>query len=350
MPKTGALKVDSRRRRMTETQGSTKAVYAALVGNCAIAVTKLAAAWFTGSSAMPSEGAHSLVDSGNEVLLLYGIHRSRRPPDLSHPFGHGRETYFWSFIVALMFFALGAGVSFYEGVIHLQNPEPIRNFSITYVVLGISALCEGLSLRVALKEFAEQKGKLGYLEAIQRSKDPSTFTVLLEDSAALVGLTIAFLGILGAQLLQRPELDGVASIGISIVLATMATFLAYETKGLLMGEQASPILEGAILRVAAEEQAVRKPNGVYTVHIGPDQIVAELSLEFEDAATAPEIEAAVESIEKQIQAEHPEVKMLFVKPQSHRTWLARLRQIEKNSIPAVRKKAERRRAVRDKVS
>src|SRR6185369_14043906 len=181
---------------------------------------------------------------------------------------------------------------FYEGVIHLQNPEPIRNFRVTYVVLGISALCEGFSLRVALKEFSVQKGKLGYVEAIRRSKDPTTFTVLLEDSAALAGLTIAFLGILGAQLLQRPELDGVASIGISIVLATMATFLAYETKGLLMGEHASPILEGAILRVAAEEQAVRKPNGVYTVHIGPDQIVAELSLEFEDAATAPEIEAA----------------------------------------------------------
>jgi cation diffusion facilitator family transporter len=350
MPKTVALKVDSRRRRhMVETPGSTKAVYAALAGNCAIAVTKLAAAWFTGSSAMLSEGAHSLVDCGNEGLLLYGIRRAARPPDLSHPFGHGRETYFWSFIVALMFFALGAGVSFYEGIVHLQNPEPIRNFSVTYVVLGVSALCEGFSLRVALKEFAGEKGKLGYIDAIRRSKDPTTFTVLLEDSAALVGLAVAFFGILGAQLLARPELDGVASIGISIVLAAMATFLAYETKGLLIGEQASPVLEGVILRIAAAEQAVRKPNGVYTVHIGPDQIVAELSLEFEDVATAPEIEAAVESIEKHVQAEYPEVKMLFVKPQSHRTWLARLRQIEKNSAPALRKKAERRRAVRDKV-
>jgi divalent metal cation (Fe/Co/Zn/Cd) transporter len=252
--------------------------------------------------------------------------------------------------VALMFFALGAGVSLYEGIAHLRNPEPIRNFSVTYVVLGISALCEGFSLRVALKEFAGEKGKLGYIDAIRRSKDPATFTVLLEDSAALVGLTVAFLGILGAQLLARPELDGVASIGISIVLAAMATFLAYETKGLLMGEQASPVLEGVILRIAAAEQAVRTPNGLYTVHIGPDQIVAELSLEFEDAATAPAIEAAVESIEKQVQAEYPEVKMLFVKPQSHRTWLARLRQIEKNSAPALRKKAERRQAVRDKAT
>jgi cation diffusion facilitator family transporter len=294
---------------------------------------------------MLSEGAHSLVDCGNEVLLLYGMRRAARPPDLSHPFGHGREVYFWSFVVALLFFALGAGVSFYEGIQHLLDPHPIEYFSVTYGVLGLSMLCEGFSLRVAVKEFAHHKGELGYVEAIRRSKNPANFTILLEDSAALTGLAIAFLGILGAQLFEMPALDGIASIGISLVLGTMAVFLAVETKGLLLGEQASPVLEAAILRAASADPAVETANGVYTVHIGPDQIVADLSLAFERAADADEIERAVQRIEAAIRAEHPEVLMLFVKPQSQATWNARLSRIEAQSSPELRASATRRRAL-----
>jgi cation diffusion facilitator family transporter len=345
MARTIGLRMDSRRRRGLAAEGSKKTVHVALAGNLVIAAAKFAAAWFTGSSAMLSEGAHSLVDCGNEVLLLYGMKRAAKPPDLSHPFGHGREVYFWSFVVALLFFALGAGVSFYEGVQHLLHPDAIRNFAVTYAVLAVAMLCEGISLRVAVKEFARQKGELGYVEAIRRSKNPATFTVLLEDSAALLGLGIAFFGILSAQLLAMPELDGVASLGISLVLGVMAVFLAAETKGLLLGEQASPELEGAILRAASEDPAVQVANGVYTVHIGPDQIVAELSVAFARSADAAEIERAVERIEAAIRADYPEIIMLFVKPQSHETWRARLTRIEAASSPALRASGNRRRAV-----
>jgi cation diffusion facilitator family transporter len=346
MAQTIGLHMDSRRRRSLATaEGSKLTVIVALAGNLAIAIAKFAAAWITGSSAMLSEGAHSLVDCGNEVLLLYGMRRAARPPDLAHPFGHGREVYFWSFVVALLFFALGAGVSFYEGVQHLLQPDPIRNFAVTYIVLLIAILCEGFSLRVAAKEFAKHKGALGYVEAIKRSKNPTTFTVLLEDSAALLGLGVAFLGILGAQLLEMPELDGVASLGISLILGVMAVFLAAETKGLLLGEQASPQLEAAILRAASEDPAVHVANGVYTVHIGPEQIVAELSVAFERTANAAEIEQSVERIEAAIRVDHPEVVMLFVKPQTHDTWRARLAQVEATSSPDLRAAATRRRAL-----
>ncbi len=346
MAQTMSVRVDSRRRRtLTAVEGSKKTVYVALAGNMAIAAAKFAAAWFTGSSAMLSEGAHSLVDCGNEVLLLYGMRRAARPPDLDHQFGHGREVYFWSFVVALLFFALGAGVSFYEGIHHLLNPHEIEYYSVTYAVLLVSMICEGISLRVAVKEFAQQKGDLGYVEAIRRSKNPATFTVLLEDSAALLGLSVAFLGILGAQLLHMPALDGVASLGISLILGTMAVFLAVETKGLLLGEQASPVLEAEVLRAASEDPAVEVANGVYTVHIGPDQIVAALSVEFARSADAAEIERAVERIEATICAQRPEVLTLFVKPQSHATWQERLAAIEAASTPELRALALRRRAV-----
>ena len=236
-------------------------------------------------------------------------------------------------------------MSFYEGVQHLLHPEEIRFFSVTYAVLAVSMLCEGFSLRVAVKEFAQHKGELGYVEAIKRSKNPTTFTVLLEDSAALSGLGVAFVGILGAQLFKMPELDGIASLGISLILGTMAVFLAAETKGLLLGEQASPQLEAAILRAASEDPAVHMANGVYTVHIGPEQIVAELSVAFERTADAAEIERSVERIEAAIRADYPEIMMLFVKPQTHETWKARMARIEAASSPELRARSNRRRAV-----
>jgi cation diffusion facilitator family transporter len=303
--------------------GSKTVIYAALAGNFLIAATKFVAAFFTGSSAMLSEGVHSLVDTGNGGLLLFGMHRAARPADRTHPFGHGRELYFWSFIVALLVFALGAGVSFYEGVIHIIEPEPIRNVKVTYIVLGLSMLFEGFSWFVALKEFRTTKGRLGYIEAVRLSKDPSVFTVLFEDSAALLGLGIAFVGILASQILDMPELDGVASIGIAIVLAMTAIFLTRESKGLLMGEAALPAVQEAVLRIAQADPTVRGANGVITVHLGPNQIVAALSLEFEDNASAPDIEACVIRLEKTVRAELPEVVALFVKPQTPTTWQER---------------------------
>ncbi|AZO60348.1 MAG: cation diffusion facilitator family transporter [Mesorhizobium sp.] len=307
--------------------GSKRVIYAALAGNVAIALTKFAAAFFTGSSAMLSEGVHSLVDTGNGALLLYGMRRAARPPDRTHPLGHGRELYFWSFIVALLVFALGAGVSFYEGVIHIMAPEPVVNAKVNYIVLGLSFLFEGSSWLVALKEFRQQKGKQGWFQAVRRSKDPSVYTVLFEDSAALLGLVVAFAGILTSELLAIPELDGAGSIGIAVILGATAIFLARESKGLLLGEPASPEVERKVLVIADHDPAVQRANGILSVHIGPQEIVAGLSIEFEDHLTAPEIEACVERLEARLKSDMPEITRLFVKPQATGTWERRRKPI-----------------------
>lgn len=294
---------------------SRKVIYAALAGNLGIAVAKFVAAALTGSSAMISEGVHSLIDTGNQGLLLYGLKRSEHPPDRAHPLGYGRELYFWAFIVALLIFSLGAGVSIYEGIIHILSPQKIEDPLISYVVLGVSMLFEGTSWWIALREFRKDKGPGGYVDAVLQSKDPTTFTVLFEDSAALVGLLIAFVGIFFAQLFDMPELDGVASIGIGLVLAFVAVILARESKGLLIGEAAAPQVQRSILAIADRDPAVDYANGLLTVHLGPRQVVVNMSVEFVDALRASEIELAVERIEAEVKARHSEITALFVKPQ-----------------------------------
>ncbi|WP_369933463.1 cation diffusion facilitator family transporter [Xanthomonas tesorieronis] len=308
---------------MSAASGSRFAIYAALAGNLAIAIAKFVAAALSGSSAMLSEGVHSLVDTVNELLLLYGLRRAARPADAGHPFGYGRELYFWSFIVALLVFALGAGVSLYQGIAHVRNPEPASNHTLNYVVLGLSMLFEGASWWVSLREFRARKGAMGYVQAFRESKDPSLFTVLLEDSAALIGLCIALLGLLAAQWLRMPELDGVASIGIAAVLACSAFVLARETKGLLIGEPAARPLSDALRRIASADPDVRAVNGVLSVQMGPEQVVAALSAEFEDQRSTAQIEACIERIERAARAEHPELQSLFVKPQTPEAWQAR---------------------------
>lgn len=307
---------------------SHKVVYVALGGNLMIAIAKFTAAGITGSSAMLSEGVHSLVDTINELLLLYGLRRAARPADRTHPFGYGRELYFWSFIVALLVLAMGAGVSFYEGVMHIRQPEAVERPLMNYLVLAVSFVFEGSSWYVALREFRARKGKLGYFKAFRLSKDPTTFTVLLEDSAALLGLLVALAGLVSAQLLDRPVLDGIASIGIAAVLSMSALLLARETKGLLIGEPAHPVVGEAILAIAAADTGVRRANGVLTVQMGPSQVVATLSAEFEDALTTPQIEACINRIERQAKVAHPEIVSLFIKPQTAETWRTRRHMIE----------------------
>jgi len=308
---------------MATPSGSRLVVYGALVGNLAIAVAKFVAAWLSGSSAMLSEGVHSLVDTINELLLLYGLHRAEQKPDTTHPFGHGRELYFWSFIVALLVFAAGAGVSAYEGIQHIRHPEPASNHAVSYIVLGISFLFEGTSWWIALREFRARKGSMGYFEAFRRSKDPSTFTVLLEDSAALLGLGFAATGLLAAQLLEMPVLDGVASLCIAMVLAMTAFLLARETKGLLVGEPAQPHVARHILDVANADADLRSANGVTTMQMGPDQVIAMLSAEFEDDRTTPQIEACITRIEKTVKRDYPELVAVFIKPQAPEVFHAR---------------------------
>jgi cation diffusion facilitator family transporter len=303
---------------MAAHQGSKRTVYAALAGNLAIAATKLVAAAVTGSSAMLSEGVHSLVDTGNEVLLLHGLHRSTLPPDDTYPLGHGRELYFWSFIVAVLVFALGAGVSVYEGVSHILRPEPMENVVVNYVVLGLSAIFEGISWTVAMRQFRAAKGDLGFLAAARRSKDPTTFTVLFEDSAALLGIALAAIGIFAAQRLGIPELDGAASIAIGLVLAFTAAFLARESKGLLIGERASRDLQRAIAAAAAEDPAITAVESVLTVHLAPDQVVVALTADFEDEVSAAEIERCIARLELRLEAEHEEISALFIRPRPAR--------------------------------
>ncbi len=313
---------------MTARRGSKFVIYAALAGNLAIAAAKGAAALWTGSSAMLSEAIHSLVDTGNQGLLLYGLHRASRPPDAAHPLGYGRELYFWTFIVALLVFALGAGISIYEGIIHIRHPQAIADPAVTYVVLGLSMLFEGGSWWAALREFQAAKGEAGYLEAIRVSKDPTTFTVLLEDSAALLGLAIAFVGIVAAEVFALPELDGAASIVIGIVLGLTAMLLARETKGLLIGEAADPAVERSILELAAADKGVERVNGALTVHMSPDQVVVNLSVEFHDDLSADEMELAVERMERRISEAHPQVSAVFVRPQRSETYRRRRKLIE----------------------
>lgn len=308
---------------MTSKHGSKTVVVAALCGNLAIAVTKFIAAAMTGSSAMISEGVHSTVDTTNQLLLLYGMKRAARPASPSHPLGHGRELYFWSFMVALLVFALGAGISLYEGISHLRHPTEMGDPLVNYIVLGISLLFEGGTWVVALREFRAHKGEYGYFQAFRRSKDPTTFTVLFEDTAAMLGLLIALAGIAAAKTFDMPMLDGVASICIGLVLAVASFLLARETKELLLGESAHPHVRDAILRIANADPAVRCANGVFTVQMGPNQVVAALSAEFEDALTTPEIEACVTRIEQALEREQPQVTVLFVKPQTHGLWRER---------------------------
>lgn len=250
-----------------------------------------------------------------------------------HPFGYGRELYFWSFIVALLVFAAYAGVSAYEGIQHIRHPEPTRNHALSYSVLGISILFEGASWWVALREFRRTKGKLGYFEAFRRSKDPSTFTVLLEDSAALLGLGFALAGLLAAQLLEMPVLDGVASLCIAGVLAATAFLLARETKGLLVGEPAHPAVAERIMAVAETDPDLRRANGVTTMQMGPEQVVAMLSAEFEDDRQTPQIEACITRIETAVKREYPELVALFIKPQTPEVYAARRAALAPASAP-----------------
>src|SRR5215213_1851349 len=305
---------------MAATASSKTVIYAALLGNLLVALTKFGAAWWTGSSAMLSEGLHSLVDTSNQVLLLYGMHRAALPPDEKRPLGYARELYFWSFIVALLMFALGAGAAFYEGINHILHPVAIVDPTVNYLVLALSFVFEFVTWLVALKHFRAAQGRQGYYEAVRRSKDPTSFMVLFEDSAALAGLLIAFAGTLAAEWFGMPVLDGVAAIGIGLVLGTTAIILARESKELLLGEPASPRVNESIMRLAAEAPGIERANGLFTTHLGPSAIVASLSVEFCDDMTAPEIEKAVVALEQRIRAAHPEVTALFIKPQTTSTY------------------------------
>jgi cation diffusion facilitator family transporter len=297
---------------------SQKIIIAALAGNSLIAATKFIAAAMTGSSAMLSEGVHSVVDTGNQVLLLYGLHQAKKPADEHFPFGHGKELYFWSFVVALLIFALGAGISLYEGIQHLLHPQPVTNPHINYVVLGLAFLFEGLAWAIALKEFSRRKGSFGFIQAVHRGKDPSMFVVLFEDSAALIGIVVAFLGIFLGQLTGSPYLDGLASVLIGLILGATAVWLAYETKGLLIGESANREVIDGIRRIAGSFAEIDHINEILTLHMGSDFILVNLSVDFANHTSAEDVENAVCMLTTEIRRSFPRVKRIFVEPEARR--------------------------------
>ncbi|WP_439400475.1 cation diffusion facilitator family transporter (plasmid) [Bradyrhizobium sp. PMVTL-01] len=292
-------------------------LYAALAANLGIAVAKFVAAAISGSSSMLSEGIHSLVDSGNQVLLLYGQARAKRPADAHHPFGYGRELYFWAFVVALLIFAVGAGFSIYEGWLHILDPEELRNPTLNYIVLATAFLLDGTSWVVAVRAFNAGRCGASWWSAVRRSKDPAGFTVLFEDSAALLGLIIAAIGIWTSQRLGDPRIDGVASIAIGLVLAAVAILLAREAKDLLIGESADRNLVATMWDILARRREIVAINHVRTIHTAPDAIFVAISADFDDGLMMGQAEALIETIEVELKQALPEISSIYIRPEKH---------------------------------
>jgi len=300
---------------------SKKVIYAALAGNSLIAITKFIASAMTGSSAMLSEGIHSLVDTGNQGLLLYGMKQSNKPASKEFPFGHGKEIYFWSFVVAILIFALGAGISLYGGIKHIIHPSEIHSPIINYIVLALAIIFEGSAFLFALKEFKKVKGQFTYFEAVKRGKDPSMFVVLFEDGAALLGLIVALLGIWLTQLTGIAVFDGIASVVIGLILGATAIWMAVETKGLLIGESADPEIVQGIKDMVDTIPAIELTNEVLTMHMGPEYILVNVSADFSPESTSDEIENAIALLDQEIKERFPLVKRIFVEAESREHFL-----------------------------
>jgi cation diffusion facilitator family transporter len=309
--------------------GSRAVVLVALAANFGIALAKFAAAGWTHSSAMLSEAIHSLVDTSNQALLLYGLRRARRPADAGHPFGHSRELYFWSFVVAVLLFSLGAGVSIYEGIEKLRDPHPIRDLWVNYAVLGVALVLEGLSAYKALGALGAQRGQRSWVAALRASKDAALFTVVLEDVAAVAGLLIAIVALLCVQLLGWQQADAVASILIGLILASVAAFMSIEIRSLLIGEAASPRVMSGIEAILRAQMGPGGPllavNEIRSMHLGPEDVLVAVSVDAADGIPAERIEALTSKLERTIKAQFPEVRRLFIETQSaagHRAGIA----------------------------
>ncbi|HEV2834164.1 MAG TPA: cation diffusion facilitator family transporter [Pyrinomonadaceae bacterium] len=297
--------------RLEQVSKSKTAIYAAIAGNVAIAVTKFVAAAFTGSSAMLSEAIHSVVDTGNGCLMLLGVRKSRRPPDSDHPFGHGHELYFWTLIVGVLIFAVGGGMSVYEGIMHILHPTVPDNPVWSYSVLGVAAAFEGTTWLFGWKAFNVERGRKGILETIHDTKDPTSFTVVLEDSAALVGLVFAFLGIFLGRQLQMPSLDGVASVSIGLLLCGVAVLMVYESKGLLIGEGLDRQELESIRGLIQGDPAVERVRHLHTMYLGAHEVLLTIELRFHSDITALDVRRAVRRLQEVIQSRHPDVSRIF---------------------------------------
>ena len=287
-------------------------VYGAIASNVAIAISKFVAAYFTGSSAMLSEGIHSLVDSGNGGLILFGLNRSKKPADARHPFGHGKDLYFWTVIVAVLIFGVGGGLSLYEGYEHLRHPVLLSDPTWNYWVLGLSMLFEGTTCALAYREFRKTQGESSFWKALRDSRDPAVFAVLLEDMAALVGLAIAMAGVYFGHLLNNTYLDGAASVAIGFLLISMSVFMLREARGLLVGEGARPEVLRGLEALIRQDAAVTKLRAPLTMYLGPTDAILALDVAFYDHLTAVEVEESVQRLQTAIKAKYPEFRQIFI--------------------------------------
>jgi cation diffusion facilitator family transporter len=294
-----------------EAMESKTAIVAAILGNLAIATTKFIAAAFTGSSAMLSEAIHSVVDTGNGGLMLLGVYRSRKPPDFEHPFGHGRELYFWTLIVGILIFAVGGGMSIYEGITHIQHPTPPENLWWSYGTLALAMVFEGTTWAFGWKAFSAERGRQGVLQAIHTSKDPTSFTVLLEDSAALLGLLFAFLGIFLGQRFGLPLLDGVASIIIGALLCAVAALMVYESQGLLIGEGVDRETLDSLRALVEADTDVEHVQHLHTIYQGAHSVLLIIQLRFKNRLTAIDVRRAVKRLQSNIRAHYPDINGVF---------------------------------------
>lgn len=293
-------------------KGSKISIYGAIIANVAIAVSKFFAGAYTGSSAMVSEGIHSMVDTANGILLLYGIKKSERPADKMHPFGYGMEIYFWSFVVSILIFALGGGIAIYEGIHHIIEPTAVENVKVNYIVLGLAIVFEGTSLLVALRQFKKANGKYGLIKSMRKSKDSSSFAVIIEDLGAILGLSVAVIGLIVGDLFGWPFADGVASVTIGLILTSMAFFLASETKALLIGESMDEESILVIERIFSNTKSIREFGLIQSVHFGPMGVMVGVDVHFEDHYTLEQIENEINQIESKIKENLPFVKYVFI--------------------------------------
>jgi cation diffusion facilitator family transporter len=296
-----------------------KIIYAALIGNSAIAVMKFIVAFFSGSAAMLAEGFHSTADSVNQVMLLIGHKRAARPPDKKHPFGYGKEIYFWAFVVAVSIFCVGAALSIYEGIKKILHPEPVKLLYISLIVLGISVIFEAYPWWVAYSEaksLKSEKGFSGFFDLAVRSKNPTVMVVLFEDSAAMIGLFVAAVGISLAYITGMPLFDAGASIVIGIILLILALFLARETKALLIGESAGSKDRERIQQIICSVPEIKECGQLLTMHMGPDDILVNMEVEFSDGLSTDEVEIVIDKVEQSVKSAVPAVTKIFIEAQS----------------------------------
>lgn len=296
-------------------------IYAAIGANFLIAVSKFIVAGITASSAMLSEGIHSVADTGNQALLLLGIRLSKRPATPDHPFGYGKELYFWSLIVAIVLFGVGGGISLYEGIIHLEHPAELRDPRWNYIVLALAMVFESIAFAIAFRELAHAAGERDMWKAVLGSKDPTIFVVLFEDAAALAGLVVAFFGVFLSHRLGMPILDAISSLVIAVILMSVAVFLAYESRLLLLGEAADVEIVRSIETIVSREADIREVRRPMTMHLGPAEVLLNMGLTFRDGLSTAEITRAIDRVEQHIQEAHPQIKRIFLEAEA-------LRQIE----------------------